>query len=131
MSGEDRPIAALEHLQRAVLEMIQAARSTLDLLEDVVGDPQILATVVSQVGQVAQALMSAASQGSARPSGPSPPAARLSGASEQPAARLSGASEQPAARPSGASEPAARPFAKRTGRPKGPTGGGVQRIPVT
>jgi uncharacterized protein YoxC len=62
MTPDDRAGEALEHLQRAVLEMIQAARSTLDLVEDLVADPQSLAAVVSQVGHLAQAVMTAAGQ---------------------------------------------------------------------
>jgi hypothetical protein len=50
--------------------MIQAARSALDLMEDVVADPQSLAAVVSQLGHLAQALMAAGSQTSPTPSKP-------------------------------------------------------------
>jgi hypothetical protein len=62
MTPDDRAGEALEHLQRAVLEVIQAARSTLDLVEDLVADPQSLAAVMSQVGRLAQAVMTAAGQ---------------------------------------------------------------------
>jgi hypothetical protein len=46
---EDRAGDAVHHLQRAMLELIGAARSTLDLVEDVVNDPAALAAVVETV----------------------------------------------------------------------------------
>ena len=60
MTADHRAGEALEHLQRAALEMIQAARSTLDLVEDVVADPQSLAAVVAQAGHLVQAVVAAA-----------------------------------------------------------------------
>jgi hypothetical protein len=62
MTADDRAGEALEHVQRAVLEMIQAARSTLDLVEDLVSDPQSLSAVVSHVAHLAQAVMTTAGQ---------------------------------------------------------------------
>jgi len=61
MPVDDNALEALAHLQRAVLEMIQAARSALDLVEDIVSDPQSLAAIVANVGQLAQAVVAAAS----------------------------------------------------------------------
>jgi hypothetical protein len=59
--GDDRATEALGHLQRAVLEMIGAARAALDLVEDLVADPQSLAGIVATVGHMAQAVVAAAS----------------------------------------------------------------------
>jgi len=61
MPVDDSALEALAHLQRAVLEMIQAARSALDVVEDIVSDPQSLAAIVANVGQLAQAVVAAAS----------------------------------------------------------------------
>jgi hypothetical protein len=58
---DDRATEALAHLQRALLEMIQAARAALDLVEDVVADPQSLAGMVANMGRLAQAVVAAAS----------------------------------------------------------------------
>jgi hypothetical protein len=43
---EEHSGEALHHLQQAVLELIGAARATLDLVEDVVNDPAGLTAVV-------------------------------------------------------------------------------------
>ena len=42
MSTEERAVEALQHLQVAALEMIAAARSTLDIAEELVRDPAVL-----------------------------------------------------------------------------------------
>ena len=65
MALDDRATEALGHLQRAVLEMIQAARATLDLLEDMVAEPQSLAAIVVEAGHLAQAVLAAMSSDSA------------------------------------------------------------------
>jgi hypothetical protein len=44
---------ALDHLQRAALEMIAATRAFLDLAESVVGDSDALATVGHLIGDLA------------------------------------------------------------------------------
>jgi hypothetical protein len=86
MTADDRAGEALEHVQRAVLEMIKAARSTLDMVEDLVSDPQSLSTVVSHVAHLAQAVMTTAGQqpasadhASADRADPAPPAAAAGG----------------------------------------------------
>ncbi len=55
---------AIEHLRRAAIELIAAARSTLDVMEDAVSDPAALTDFLARMSQ-------AASQASA---GPNPPA---------------------------------------------------------
>jgi hypothetical protein len=62
--------AALEHLQKAALEVIGAARAALDLLEDVVNDPAGLAAVLTQVGQVADSVASSIVRAASGPSTP-------------------------------------------------------------
>jgi hypothetical protein len=42
----------LEHLQSAALEMIAAARSMLDAVEELLDDPQAATAIVSAVGTV-------------------------------------------------------------------------------
>jgi hypothetical protein len=67
--SDDRATEALEHLQRAALEMIQAARAALDLVEDVVTDPASLLAFAAEVGHLAHAVMTAAAEGGAASSG--------------------------------------------------------------
>jgi hypothetical protein len=67
--SDDRATEALEHLQRAALEMIQAARAALDLVEDVVTDPSSLLSFAAEVGHLAHAVMTAAADGAAATSG--------------------------------------------------------------
>lgn len=55
-----------DHLQRAAMELIAAARSALDLLEDVVSDPAGLTSVINRVGARVGA-HSSASQSSSAP----------------------------------------------------------------
>jgi hypothetical protein len=74
---EDRAAQGVEHLQAAVLEMISAARAFLDVVEDVVSDPEKVAEVVSVVESVADAAVRAAGAGPGvtgpeRPAGDSP-----------------------------------------------------------
>jgi hypothetical protein len=46
----------VEHLQAAALEMISAARSFLDAIEELVSDPDKIGEVVSSVGSAAAAV---------------------------------------------------------------------------
>lgn len=59
----DRAAEAVDHLQSAALEMIAAARAFLDVVEDVVADPDKVAEVVATVGSVADAAARAATRG--------------------------------------------------------------------
>lgn len=68
--SEDRAAEGLEHLQRAGMELIAAARLFLDLAEEVVADRDKVAEVVSFVSTVAEAATDAVA-GAARPGGPS------------------------------------------------------------
>lgn len=45
---------AFGHLQRAAIELIAAARSTLDVIEDAVSDPSALADLLSRLSQMAE-----------------------------------------------------------------------------
>jgi hypothetical protein len=47
---EDRAREGLEHLQAAARELIQAARAMLDVAEDLVNDPEAVASVAGTVG---------------------------------------------------------------------------------
>ena len=52
---EDR--TPLEYVQRAAIELIGAARSTLDILEDLVSDPPRFTGIVNQIGRLAQSVV--------------------------------------------------------------------------
>jgi hypothetical protein len=67
---DERAAAAIDHLQKAALEVIEAARAALDLLEDVVQDPAGLAAVLTQVGQVADSVVSSMARAAAASSTP-------------------------------------------------------------
>lgn len=62
--NEQRAAEGVDHLQVAAKEMISAARAFLDVLEDLVKDPDVVASVVSAVGSVAQGAAEAVRQGS-------------------------------------------------------------------
>jgi hypothetical protein len=47
---DDRAREGLEHLQAAARELIQAARAMLDVAEDLVNDPEAVASVAGTVG---------------------------------------------------------------------------------
>jgi hypothetical protein len=49
-SCQDRARDGLQHLQAAARELIQAARTLLDVAEDVVDDPAAVATLVGALG---------------------------------------------------------------------------------
>ncbi|MCX7620318.1 MAG: hypothetical protein N2037_05660 [Acidimicrobiales bacterium] len=57
---DERIAAGVDHLQAAALEMIAAARSFLDLLEDLVADRDKMADVVAAVGDAARSASRAA-----------------------------------------------------------------------
>ena len=61
-AGSDDPRVAdgVEHLQRAAHEMIAAARTFLDVVEDVVGDNAAVASVAEAFGSWGQAFSRAA-----------------------------------------------------------------------
>ena len=54
--GEDSARQAVEHLQRAVLETIAAARSALDAAEELVRDPATLTGLATAAATIAEAL---------------------------------------------------------------------------
>jgi hypothetical protein len=66
MPVDERATEAFGHLQRALLEMIQAARATLDLVEDIVAEPQTLAATIAGIAR----LVAAASASHAAPDEP-------------------------------------------------------------
>lgn len=59
MSTDDSARETLEHLQGAVLETIAAARSALDLAEELVRDRAQLAALLVTLGSIAEAVGSA------------------------------------------------------------------------
>jgi hypothetical protein len=58
----DRAQEALEHLQAAGRELVAAARSALDVVEEMIDDPETLGTVASTVGSFGELLREAASR---------------------------------------------------------------------
>lgn len=64
--NDDRAAAGLDHLQAAALELIQAARSFLDVAEDLVADQEKVAEVVSAFGTVADIAARAARESTVR-----------------------------------------------------------------
>lgn len=65
--ADDRAAEGLDHLQRAGMELIAAARAFLDVAEELVADRDRVAEVVSMVGSVAGDAMAAASRATGRP----------------------------------------------------------------
>jgi len=55
--GQDRAAEGLEHLQRAALEMIAAARSFLDVAEDLVRDPGAASAVVQTAAAIGRSVL--------------------------------------------------------------------------
>jgi hypothetical protein len=51
---DERVAAGVDHLQAAAREMIAAARSFLDVIEDLVADPDKVADVLAAVGTAAR-----------------------------------------------------------------------------
>jgi hypothetical protein len=58
---DERAAEAVAHLQRAALELIEAARAVLDVAEDLVKDPAQLVAMAATVGETATAVAHAVS----------------------------------------------------------------------
>jgi hypothetical protein len=54
LTEQEHLAETVEHLQRAAIELIAAARSTLDLLEDAVSNPGSFADLLARLGQMAE-----------------------------------------------------------------------------
>jgi len=73
--ADHRAAEGVDHLQAAASELIAAARSFLDVVEEVVRDKDAVASVVDTLGSVAHAAGQAASKvAAARERGAAPPA---------------------------------------------------------
>lgn len=77
--SEDRAAEGLEHLQKAGMELIAAARLFLDLAEEVVTDRDKVAEVVSFVSTVAGAATDAVATAGRASDRPSPDPSTASG----------------------------------------------------
>jgi hypothetical protein len=66
----DRAREGLEHLQAAARELIQAARAMLDVAEDLVNDPEAVASVAGTVGALGDLVRQRASGATRRPPEP-------------------------------------------------------------
>jgi len=53
---EERAKEAVEHLQHAVVEVIEAVRAALDVIEDVVSDPHLLTAVANEAGKLVETI---------------------------------------------------------------------------
>jgi len=76
---DERAREAVEHLQLAALQMIEAGRAFLDLAEELVKDPAPLIAAAASAAEAAQSLARRAPAGAggsdasaARPAGPEP-----------------------------------------------------------
>jgi hypothetical protein len=71
--NDERAADAVDHLQAAALELIEAARAFLDVLEELVGDRDQLADVADVVSTAAGAAARVVRHGTdtVRPQGPS------------------------------------------------------------
>jgi hypothetical protein len=58
--SQDRAREGLEHLQAAARELIEAARAILDVAEDVVNDPEAVASAVTGLGALGDLVRSRA-----------------------------------------------------------------------
>jgi hypothetical protein len=130
VTAEHPAAAALEHLQRAALELLGAARSGLHLVEDMVADPRGVSGLVGELAHAARVLLSEPPAGRSTPAGPGGPFSGAAGRTrpddpgDHPGA---GARRAPVDPEDGAP---ARPF------PGGEGGRGrhrprVQRVPLT
>lgn len=74
---QDRAREGLDHLQAAARELIQAARAMLDVAEDLVNDPEAVASVAATVGALGDLVRHRAggppSRPAARPADPADP----------------------------------------------------------
>jgi hypothetical protein len=61
--NDERAADAVDHLQAAALELIEAARAFLDVIEELVGDRERLADVADVVSTATAAAARAARQG--------------------------------------------------------------------
>jgi len=59
---DERAAEGLEHLQRAALEMIAAARAFLDVAEDLVREPAAASSVVQTAAAMGKMLLHGATQ---------------------------------------------------------------------
>ena len=55
MEVDPRVTSAVEHLQKAGLELIAAMRNALDVAEDLIGDPQALGVIMQGAVEAARA----------------------------------------------------------------------------
>jgi hypothetical protein len=60
-------VEGLEHLQSAALELIAAARSFLDVAEEVVREPGVAATIVHAAAGLGRAVLAGSAEAGARP----------------------------------------------------------------
>jgi hypothetical protein len=60
LSAAGDAVEGLEHLQSAALELIAAARSFLDVAEEVVREPGVAATIVHAAAGLGRAVLSGA-----------------------------------------------------------------------
>lgn len=72
MTNEEKAHEAIEHLQAAALELIAAARSVLDIAEDLVQDPGPLLGVVAGLADLAAPFAARARAQAAEPRPPGP-----------------------------------------------------------
>jgi hypothetical protein len=99
---------ALEHLRRAALELVKAAHSGLDLVEDLVAEPRALSGLVGELAHAARVLLNEP------PGGHPGPAGAASGASDGRTHSDSG---------SDGDRPPAAATTRGTGRPRRARGG--------
>lgn len=59
---DDRASEGLEHLQRAAIEMIAAARAFLDVAEDLVKDPAAASTIVQTAAAMGRMVLHGAAE---------------------------------------------------------------------
>lgn len=71
--AEDRAREAVEHLQQAVVELIEAARAALDMLEDAVADPHLLTTVAGEASKLVETIAQGVVQAATAAGGPGGP----------------------------------------------------------
>ena len=70
MSGEERAVEGLEHLQTAALELIAAARAFLDVAEELVREPAAAATIVQAAAGLGRVVLHGQDRASERPPDP-------------------------------------------------------------
>ena len=70
MTNDERAREAIEHLQRAALELIAAARAVLDVAEDLVKDPAPIVAMAAAAAAQGRATAAAAPEAAAHSSPP-------------------------------------------------------------